>query len=95
MGQINMIFSMLNIATINSLDIAKAESHIAMGNKDFLMRNRSKIQYDQRWFHEDGIQLSYLLNHAARSLNKSMHQLSLTHLCRWKEGSTLTTAAPK
>jgi hypothetical protein len=48
-------------------------SHIAMGNKNFVMRNRDRIRYDYRWFLEDGVSLTYLLHGRARKFNKKLY----------------------
>jgi len=48
-------------------------SHIVMGNKDFMMRNRRRLRYDDAWFRNDRIQLAYLLNRGARRLNHQLH----------------------
>lgn len=52
---------------------SKHRSHIAMGNKDFVIRNSSRIRYDFRWFLEDRVHLAYLLHNRARKFNKSLY----------------------
>ena len=76
LAQTNSVLQSLCLPSLSTLDLARAESHIAMGNKDFLMRNRQHVKYDQRWFLEDGIHWTYLFNHGARSLNKEIYRLS-------------------
>ncbi len=56
-------------------DISVSTSHIAMGNKDFLLRNRKHIEYDARWKKESRIKAMYLAHHNARSLNKFIQSL--------------------
>ena len=75
LGQINGLLAMLEEAPLSSLDIANTRSHIAMGNKDFLMRNRSRVRYDQRWFTDDAILMAYLINGSARSLNHRFYRM--------------------
>ncbi|MFM7395225.1 MAG: sulfotransferase [Cyanobium sp.] len=75
LGQINGLLAMVEEAPLPNLDIANTRSHIAMGNKDFLMRNRSRVRYDQRWFTDDAILLAYLINGSARSLNHRLYRM--------------------
>lgn len=75
LGQVNGLLAMVEEAPLPSLDIANTRSHIAMGNKDFLMRNRSRVRYDQRWFTDDAILLAYLINVSARSLNHRLYRM--------------------
>lgn len=60
---------------VGGLDINKDYSHIAMGNKNFIMRNRNQIKYDSRWFYDDLINFSYLIHNKARRLNKNIYAL--------------------
>ena len=76
LGQVNGLLSMVDAGPLSSLDIANTTSHIAMGNKDFLMRNRLQLRYDQRWFTEDAILLAYLINRSARGLNHHFYRMS-------------------
>lgn len=76
LAQMNLIFRKSRISQIEAFDLSNQRSHIAMGNKDFLMRNRKSVKYDQRWFLEDRVSLAYLLNHKARSLNKYFYKTS-------------------
>ena len=57
------------------IDIKKNTSHIAMGNKDFVMRNRERIKYDSRWYHDDLINFIYLFHRKARAFNKYIYAL--------------------
>ena len=52
------------------LSVAHNRSHIVMGNKDFLMRNRQAIVYDNSWFEQDAIAIAYALHGPARALNR-------------------------
>jgi hypothetical protein len=75
LAQVNGILAMVEEAPLASLDIANTTSHIAMGNKDFLMRNRRQLRYDQRWFTDDAILFAYLLNRSARHLNHRFYRM--------------------
>jgi hypothetical protein len=60
-----------------------------MGNKDFLMRNRSHVRYDQRWFTDDAILLAYLINSSAKSLNHRFYRMSQQLAGEPPKGSSL------
>ncbi len=79
LAQVNGLLEMVEEGPLSQLDIANTTSHIAMGNKDFLMRNRLQLRYDQRWFTEDSILLAYLVNRSARRLNHRFYQMSQQH----------------
>ena len=51
-------------------------AHIAMGNKDFVMRNIDRVRYDSRWYLNDRIHLVYLLHAAARQFNHRVHKVA-------------------
>ncbi len=85
LAQMNLIFRKSRISQIEAFDLSNQRSHIAMGNKDFLMRNRKSVKYDQRWFLEDRVSLAYLLNHKARSLNKYFYKTSSEQAARLAE----------
>lgn len=76
---INFFNSQLNRAGIlekhSDLDINENTSHIAMGNKNFVMRNRDQIIYDLRWIYDDKINLVYLAHTKARTFNKYLYSL--------------------
>ena len=71
---VNSIFNSFGVSAITELNLRHENSHIAMGNKDFVMRNRRQICYDQRWFLEDGIQSIYLLSRKVRHFNKRLYR---------------------
>ena len=52
------------------------DGHIALGNKNFLHRNRHRIRYDDRWFTEDGINLVYQLYAPVRKFNRRLYTLA-------------------
>jgi hypothetical protein len=74
--QINMLLQRFGVDPVQALDVSHRRSHIAMGNKDFLMRNRLQVRYDQRWFLDDSILMAYLLNRKAGQFNRSLYALS-------------------
>jgi hypothetical protein len=80
---------MVEEAPLSSLDIANTRSHIAMGNKDFLMRNRSRVRYDQRRFTYHAILMAYLINGSARSLNHRFYRMGQQLAADPPKGSAL------
>lgn len=54
-------------------ELSHCASHIAMGNKDFVLRNRQRVRYDTRWFLDDKISAAYLLHHPARRFNRQLY----------------------
>lgn len=66
----------LNIRLAGDNDVRHNKSHIAMGNKNFVLRNRRRISYDFRWFTDDAISAAYLIHGRARAFNKRLYQLS-------------------
>lgn len=58
----------------DTIKLGHKHSHIAMGNKNFIERNRERLRYDNRWFTEDSINLVYLLHWKARQFNKSLYR---------------------
>ncbi len=68
------VFDLLNLNAPDSISLQHKNSHISMGNKNFIMRNSSQIQYDNRWFLEDGIQLAYLLHVKVRRFNRELYK---------------------
>lgn len=50
-------------------------SHISMGNKNFIMRNRNTIKYDTRWFLDDNINMAYILHRKVRNFNRNLYSL--------------------
>ena len=63
----------LEVITDDISGASKHRSHIAMGNKDFVVRNSSRIRYDFHWFLDDSIHLAYLIHNRARKFNKSLY----------------------
>lgn len=76
LAQINAILEVVNETPLEKTDLPTFRSHIAMGNKNFLMRNRRDVRYDQKWFLEDTILLCYLLNRKANALNRMIYAAS-------------------
>lgn len=52
-------------------------SHIAMGNKNFALRNKGAIRYDDEWRSNWKIKLVYFFYIKARKLNKYLYQSAL------------------
>jgi hypothetical protein len=71
--QLKHIFDNAGLNCLDKISLEHGGSHIAMGNKNFIMRNNSRIHYDNRWFLEDGIQAAYLLHAGARHFNKKLY----------------------
>lgn len=69
------IFDSLRLDAPNGISLQHNHSHISMGNKNFILRNSSRIRYDNRWFLEDGIQLAYLLHYTARCFNRKLYKM--------------------
>jgi hypothetical protein len=69
------ILEKFGVACDDEIVLAHNRSHIATGNKNFIMRNRKRIRYDIRWFLEDNISLAYLIHHSARTFNKELYRL--------------------
>ncbi len=59
------------------VDVSHNSSHIAMGNKDFAIRNRDRIRYDSAWYLDDSVNLAYLVHAKARSFNKTLYSASI------------------
>ena len=53
----------------------KGVSHIAMGNKNFTMRNHDKIEYDGEWQSCSNIRLAHLLHFPSRLLMRKLDQI--------------------
>jgi hypothetical protein len=58
------------------IDVAHSRSHIALGNKDFIERNRSSIAYDDGWKGEWRVQAAWMLNSSARSVFQKIERES-------------------
>lgn len=54
------------------------DSHIVLGNSDFLLANRSAVRYDSRWFYSTQAQLAYLMHPRAKRLNQLLASRSAT-----------------
>lgn len=55
--------------------LPRSDSHIALGNKNFLHRNSERIRYDSRWFLEDRINLVYQFYPTVRKFNRRLYGL--------------------
>lgn len=57
------------------LEQSDSNSHIAIGNKDYVLRNRDKIRYDDSWTRNWRIKLAYALHTKARRINEQFKEL--------------------
>jgi len=76
----NIIFSILDgfgCRRQDHLNMQHANSHIAMGNKDFILRNRDAIRYDDRWTRSGKIRQVYRMHLGARRLNSRCYRESV------------------
>lgn len=73
---IDSILNRLGLNLVGKLDQLQAVSHIVMGNKNFTVRNRDRIKYDNRWFTDDRVNCAYLLHGAARRFNSNLYENS-------------------
>ena len=55
-------YSAMGYQTVESSNVNHSNSHIAMGNKNFIMRNRDNIRYDERWKKSLNLKLVYALH---------------------------------
>lgn len=69
------IFALCGESAPDEVTVAHHRSHIAMGNRNFLERNRDAVSYDSRWFTDDTILLAYLVHRRARRFNKELYLL--------------------
>ncbi len=72
-------FSAMGYPDVESSDVSHSKSHIAMGNKNFIMRNRAEISYDDRWKRNLRARLAYLLHPRARAFNKFLYRYAGKH----------------
>lgn len=70
---VDEVLARFGLSLPDALNVSHNRSHIAMGNKDFTMRNRKRIRYDKRWLLEDQVEAVYLLHKKARHFNKSLY----------------------
>lgn len=70
---ISSIYNAMGVSDLDDFELGHANSHIAMGNKDFILRNRERIRYDYRWFLDDAIEFLYLLTGKVRRFNKRLY----------------------
>ena len=71
---LSAIYRDIGVSGNRSIDPRHNRSHIVMGNKDFISRNRDRVKYDFRWFLNNRINLAYLCHGTARRLNKSLYE---------------------
>jgi len=54
----------------------KGISHIAMGNKNFALRNFHQIKYDDAWLKKWKIRVVYFFHMKARKLNSRLYEIA-------------------
>jgi hypothetical protein len=69
------IFARMKIKFDSVALMMHENSHIAMGNKNFALRNSKRLHYDNRWYLEDDIQALYLAYWPVRRLNRALYDL--------------------
>ena len=67
-------FESLGYDPVGKIDVSHSKSHIAMGNKNFMTRNRSSIVYDERWRKNRNAKLVYSMHRKARALNEYLYE---------------------
>ena len=67
-------YSTMGYQTVESSNVSHSKSPIAMGNKNFIMRNRNNIRYDERWRKSLNLKLVYALHNKAQSFNQFLYQ---------------------
>ena len=75
-GIINGLLERIGLNALSNVDVSHNRSHIAMGNKNFTVRNKGRVSYDDAWYNDDAINLVYLLHRKARNLNKQIYGMS-------------------
>ena len=69
-------FSALGYQSVEFSTVAHSQSHIAMGNKNFIMRKHEGISYDDRWTKNVISRLVYVLHWKACALNRFFYRSS-------------------
>ncbi len=54
-------------------NIDHSDSHIGIGNKSFIMRNRKDIVYDDSWRKHKALKLIYSMHASAKKMNRDFH----------------------
>lgn len=73
---LNFIVGYFDLHFDQDLTSLKKTSHVAMGNKDFVIRNSDRVSYDYSWMTDNRINIAYALHRKARQLNQTFYQLS-------------------
>jgi hypothetical protein len=55
------------------MSVGHNQSHILIGNKAFILRNRTGIQYDDAWRKNFAVKLLYRLHAGVQAFNKEVH----------------------
>ena len=70
------MFDFLAVDNVDVSIVSHENSHIAIGNTDFLEKNRREIRVDDAWKNRREIGLAYFLNSRARKLMKKLKFIS-------------------
>ncbi len=73
---INSCLRKMGVPSLSNADLTHNRSHIVLGKKNFIVRNRKRVSYDFEWYNNDAVNLAYLLHWRARKFNKYMYELS-------------------
>jgi hypothetical protein len=76
---LDQIGKRLGLDFTSRADVSHRNSHIALGNKDFIERNRGAIEYDAAWMKDRRVNIAYTLNPRARTLNRRVINLARMH----------------
>ncbi len=66
-------FESLGLAALDKINVSHANSHIVMGNKNFTMRNKSEVIYDERWKKNRRANIVYAMHNKARAMNDYLY----------------------
>jgi hypothetical protein len=66
------VYAWLGLPQLGTASIDHTRSHIALGNKDMLLRNNSIVRYDDRWRSDKVTRMIYRLHLPARRLNETL-----------------------
>ena len=73
---LNRILKRFDLGLCRDLSNLERRSHIAMGNKNFTMRNIDRIRYDDTWMADSHLDFAYAIHPGARRLNQTFYHLS-------------------
>jgi hypothetical protein len=71
-ASIDASLSLAGLSVPKLLEVDHNESHIVIGNKNFTLRNRTAIKYDDAWTRQPLVRLAYFFHRKAQRLNKNL-----------------------